>query len=407
MQNIEKQIAQIHELKQNVSAAQSQVNKVDKDITDLKGKMNDYDTSIKHYSDTYDNVVRTTEENEAKMDFLYDKICSLEQSQKEIQSKQQNNEERMIDLQCRSMRENLIFIGISEPRLMRGEYEDVQATLKEFLRTEMNIDKDIVFDRVHRLGKFDRNQMYPRHVIAKFERFTDKEFVRQAAPRTLLGKPFGVREQFPPEIEEKRKLIYPEAKQAKLNRDNVVRLVKDKLYINGADVTAESLERSKVIQKQQQQMRPRQGGKSYPATQQQRQYHNATKERQSQNYRPQASAQQQERSERQFNIRARFHPQNRGQHRFNTPSNNFSRGRSQEQYSTVVSSNHFTPVNVCRNKQNQDLYTAEIPVSNSFNALRELSNEDSSLRFNSAGKTKASSPLDKDIEFKRQKEQSE
>ena len=53
------------------------------------------------------------------------------------------------------------------------------------------------------------------------------------------------------------------------------------------------------------------------------------------------------------------------------------------------------------------VYTAEIPVSNSFNALRELSNEDSSLRFNSAGKTKASSPLDKDIEFKRQKEQSE
>ena len=142
MQNIEKQIAQIHELKHNVSAAQSQVNKVDKDITDLKGKMNDYDTSIKHYSDTYDNVVRTTEENEAKMDFLYDKICSLEQSQKEIQSKQQNSEERMIDLQWRSMRENLIFTGISEPRLMRGEYEDVQATFKEFLRTEMNIDKD-------------------------------------------------------------------------------------------------------------------------------------------------------------------------------------------------------------------------------------------------------------------------
>ena len=48
-----------------------------------------------------------------------------------------------------------------------------------------------------------------------------------------MGKRFGVREQFPQEMEDTRKLLYLIAKNARPNPDNKVRLVRDKLFIDG------------------------------------------------------------------------------------------------------------------------------------------------------------------------------
>ena len=60
-----------------------------------------------------------------------------------MQSQTAVYEEKVVDLQCRSMRQNLIFTGISEPELPVGEYEDVCYTLRRFLREEMHCDRDI------------------------------------------------------------------------------------------------------------------------------------------------------------------------------------------------------------------------------------------------------------------------
>ena len=131
------------------------------------------------------------------------------------------------------MRQNLIFIGICEPELTRGQYENVENTLKRFLLLEMQINIDAKFDRVHRLGRSSYHQPYPRTIIARFKSFKDREYVRAAAPKGLVGKRYGVREQSPPpEIEQKRKLLYPIAERACLNRMNTIRLVRDKLYVN-------------------------------------------------------------------------------------------------------------------------------------------------------------------------------
>ena len=97
----------------------------------------------------------------------------------------------------------------------------------------MNITTVIQFDRIHRLGKFKQNQLYPRPGIVKFTNYKDKEHVRRYAPRTLIGTLYRINEQFPTEIENRRKMLYPEAKRAKQNKNNEVKLVRDKLYING------------------------------------------------------------------------------------------------------------------------------------------------------------------------------
>ena len=68
--------------------------------------------------------------------------------------------------------------------------------------------------------------------MAQFERFRDREIVRNAAT-TLTDTRISIREHFPFEIEERRKKLYPAMGKA-LKRDSKVRMVRDKIYINDA-----------------------------------------------------------------------------------------------------------------------------------------------------------------------------
>ena len=56
--------------------------------------------------------------------------------------------------------------------------------------------------------------------------------MRQAAPDALINIDYGEREQYPYEMEEKRKLLCPIAKKARQDKDNKVGLVRDDIYRN-------------------------------------------------------------------------------------------------------------------------------------------------------------------------------
>ena len=85
---------------------------------------------------------------------------------------------------------------------------------------------------MHRLNSVENSncrKVGPKPIIAKFERFCDREYVRGQAPKSFIGKLYGVREQFPKVIEEKRRKLYPVMKHNRKNKDSKVRLVRDKL----------------------------------------------------------------------------------------------------------------------------------------------------------------------------------
>ena len=228
MLGIEHQISQMNELKQSVSSVQLQVSNVDTSIKNVQTQMHEYDASINHFNDLCDGIMQENSSKSTLLEELDKRVSKLEDDNVEIKDKHEKLEEKLTEVQWRSMRENLIFTGISE-----AEKGDTENTLRRFLADEMTIHQDIPFDRVHRLGKFDSTRSYPRPIIAKFERFRDRERVRLAAPAALQGKDYGVREQFPPEIENKRRVLYPIMKRYKQNQDNKVILVRDKLFING------------------------------------------------------------------------------------------------------------------------------------------------------------------------------
>lgn len=131
----------------------------------------------------------------------------------------------VLDLKCRSMKNNLIFTGLG------GETnsEDTEKKLRDFLYYEVEIEKNIEFNNVHRFGRFVRGKDRP--IVARLLYHADVIHIIKNSYK-LQGTPYGIHEQFPKEIEDKRRLLYPIQKRFRKS-GHKTKLVRDKLYIDG------------------------------------------------------------------------------------------------------------------------------------------------------------------------------
>ena len=381
MLNIEHQVTEINNLKQTVSHIQNDVQTINSEMKKTHETMNEYDRSIKAYSDKYDEILRDKDYSNLIIDELCERVRTLEYENDSLNQKQSKTEYSLVDLQCRSMRDNLIFTGIDEAQLGEGEgFEDVEQTLCRFLQTEMGIENQISFHRVHRLGAYKAQQLDARPIIAKFERFKDRELVRAAAPRTLKGKSYGVREQFPKIIEDRRKQLYPEMKRAKLNKENKVRLVRDKLYINQREFIP------KRNNNENQTSAANQQNQSYGQRSKDTRYHQRGQRLDQQNRRTEYGSNNSPAGESFVGGRTFYRNRNRQR-----PSPN-------------------RPIQSTESMRNVDF---TLPTANRFDVLTERPDQQSSdktpdpRRTCVAGKHPASSPLDSDLTFKKHREDSE
>ena len=138
------------------------------------------------------------------------------------------------------MRDNLLFFGINEETK-----ENTEEVLKTVLETHLSMGHahNIQFARVHRIGRKSGNKTRP--IVAKFELYKEREVVSDAffaKLRALKEKnettggnetiKIGIAEQYPPEIQEKRRELIPVIKEAKKNGSDA-KLIRDKLHVNG------------------------------------------------------------------------------------------------------------------------------------------------------------------------------
>lgn len=155
-------------------------------------------------------------------------VKTLTQGLQNITAENKLMKETILDIQTRSMRDNLIFSGIPETTP-----DNPEQLIKNFMSTQLQIPSEtvenITFHRVHRLGKQDSNR--PRPIIAKFEHYQQKELV-QSKGKLLKNTNYGMNNQFPREINERRKALYPILKDNRAKNKRAV-LVVDKLYIDG------------------------------------------------------------------------------------------------------------------------------------------------------------------------------
>ncbi len=178
---------------------------------------------------SHDQIHTLTEENSQ----LKTSIQSLTTNLATVTSECKHMKETILDLQSRSMRDDLIFSGISETP--NHSSPDPETVVKNFLLTKLKIpsgtvDK-ITFHHVHRLGSVKKDQKHPHPIIVKFEHYKHKELVKKQG-QELKGTHYGMNDQFPREIQERRKTLFP-IRRKFIHEGKKAIIAVDKLYIDG------------------------------------------------------------------------------------------------------------------------------------------------------------------------------
>lgn len=246
-------------------------------VDNLEGKFAEVEKGMNFLSAKFDEQSVTNASVKNQIEDLAKQLN--DNKSKSVREDIQNLSDSVVDLRTRSMRDNLLFKGF--PECHEGQTEDTEMLIKHFIRTELGIDRDLSFVRVHRLGKRERGETArvdgkdnrkarddgadpvagtsgdanedtavkqtidgvhrspdsrsrPRHIVARFELFKDRELVRNEASNLfndLKNKGIFVDEHFPIEVERRRRILYP-IRSAAFGAGDDVKLVVDKLYIN-------------------------------------------------------------------------------------------------------------------------------------------------------------------------------
>ena len=218
------------------------VTSLESETGQLNVRLSDFDSNLKGLGNVFDNVNEVCIKNEKKLQKtsdhtreLEDQIRKLQQdftifkTEKEkelidISEKNDHLSEQMTDLRCRSMKYNLIFSGLAEQH-----HENTEHVIRGFLNDHLEITRNVELANVHRFGKGTGRG--PRPIVAKFIYQSDIDMVLRNAKK-LRGKHFRINKQFPQEIEQARKSLYPKMKELRESGAKV-KMVRDVLYVNG------------------------------------------------------------------------------------------------------------------------------------------------------------------------------
>ena len=196
---IESELQSFRTLNENVSKVEQTLKQVSHDFNSIRAEL---ETHYQEVNELKDNQVQQRDDIDSiKQQMLYD--------------------------QCRSMRNNLLIYGIKE-----YDNEDPEKVVRGFLEETMQVNtSSIELDRCHRIGPRRRDKIRP--LVIRFLRYKDKEYIRKLAPEKLRGSPYGISEQFPKEIADRRRLLVPIMKKEKSDKKKAT-LVVDKLFTEEA-----------------------------------------------------------------------------------------------------------------------------------------------------------------------------
>ena len=219
---------------------------INQQLSVINGKISNLQIRVVENEKTVKNLQKTVSDLEESKNFDSSSITSLNESQKRIdsshskilndlkQTQDQNAKmaEQLIDLKGRSMRDNLLFFGFPESRHNQRN-EPCVSKIFDFCEIELgltDVRETVKIDRAHRIGPPKPSKTRP--IVAKFNYYRDKETIKRAAGEKLTNSKFSVGDQFPKEIQQRRRKLVPILKKAQSEGKDAI-LIYDKLYING------------------------------------------------------------------------------------------------------------------------------------------------------------------------------
>lgn len=234
--NIEIALTKLDNIDKSLAQVTSRVEKVESSVNLVNHNVNACELKVNRINETHKEFNKNQKSQEVELKAAKTQIKKLQKDTEQLDDlrRQMNDlwyengelKDKLLNIQARSMRHNLVFTGIPE---VVGEDENIEDIVKTIIKEKVQISEDIDFENVHRFG--GRFGGKPRKIVVRFHRFKQRELVRKNA-RNLAGTGIGISEQFPHEMEHKRKELYPVLRKAR-EWNNRAYMIRDKLYING------------------------------------------------------------------------------------------------------------------------------------------------------------------------------
>ena len=235
IEQIKQKFDKIDKIEKTVNLINSKVSDLESKMQGLETRLSENEKSCQFISNENDKNKSEIKSNKDELKVMKKRCDEVEKHANTLKASNMKLESKVIDLESRSMRENLMFYGIAEG----GDDENCENLVKDVCRETLKVTtaNQLVFDRAHRVGRKSGGKVRP--IVVKFHYYHERELIRKRSydyAEALKNVNLGVGAQLPKDIRDARKLLYPAMKKAK-DEGKDVKFVGKKLYINGAEHT--------------------------------------------------------------------------------------------------------------------------------------------------------------------------
>lgn len=242
---LDKRLQKLDNIETQVDSMARKMNSMDTRITFMESKLSDYNNKVLEIEASRAHDSQTCDELSSKQisidKMLQDEKIKCERLSADFARLQVENDrlsEEIVDLQTRSMRENLLFFDFEEETSSDDrKSEDCGSKIINFCKSDLDID-GVKIDRAHRIGKYQPGKTRP--IVAKFHNPPVKEAVKSAALNKKDEISKGVNDQYPKVIQERRRQLIPWMLKARYINKRAT-LDRDRLFIENRMYTVNSL----------------------------------------------------------------------------------------------------------------------------------------------------------------------
>ena len=230
-------IPKIDKIEASIQTLTLKMSQIETKLTTLDKKVNDMDKAVTFMDSGFESQKKELDESKEEIKRLKRNYQDMGASVKKCETQNEAVSDKVLDLESRSMRENLIFYGIHESQRIDDETgdENCERLVKDLISTKLEINtENMTIDRAHRLG--GPRAKKPRPIVVKFHQYSDRETVRvksrnEAVKMRLRESNQGIGVQQPQQYREARRALFEQAKREE-ERGKRTRIVGNKLYVN-------------------------------------------------------------------------------------------------------------------------------------------------------------------------------
>lgn len=233
-------LASVDLLTEKISSFDNTMKNLAKSVETVTKRVDDIEKGMQFINETYESNKNDVKEVKTLLNEIKTDNLEMNENVGQLKTELKELHDRHIDLQTRSMRENLIFSGI--PMADKNEESDeTERILDHFMYRHLKMDEIGAYQRAHRFGKeyevkdkSGKVKYMTKSIVCRFQNFKERERVRKLA-KELKGTVYGISEQFPKEINDKRKDLWPQYQEARRQRRKVF-FKRDRLFVDGSEV---------------------------------------------------------------------------------------------------------------------------------------------------------------------------